>query len=128
MTGSAGVVFGLFAWLAREEVSPSHSVHELVTSAPVLIVLGLIFIVLPLIVARWWVILALVGPVISLLIMQAAGTTFEELDGRTTPLNRVTVFWLGFLTFLMLMLFGLRWLFDDRYRIRSEPPQSDQPG
>ncbi|MBS1863976.1 MAG: hypothetical protein JSS68_19945 [Actinobacteria bacterium] len=106
VTAASGVAFGLFSWLARQEVSPSPTVHAVATSAPVLIALGLLVILLPFIVARWWVVLSLAGPVIALGIMQAAGATFEELDGRTAPLNRVTVFWLVSLAAIMLVLWG----------------------
>jgi hypothetical protein len=124
LTAVAGVFLGLEVWVAEGAGWPTAGLHHLFS-----IVVGIgaaaALLVVPLIVARWWVILAMVGPAISLTVMQIVGLSVR-LDDTTGPAwNYRTVYMLGFAALVMLALFGVGRLFGGAGRGRA---QSDQPG
>jgi hypothetical protein len=107
MTFALGIVLGLSAWIGNAELSPSHETYEVFRSIPAKIAAGVCFILVPLLVARFWVVSALAGPLIVLAILGTVGKTVYE-DGMASPLNYVTVFEMFYLGFFMVVLVGIR--------------------
>jgi hypothetical protein len=124
LTVAAAVFLGLEVWVSERAGWPTAGLRD-VFSVVVRLGAAAALLVVPLIVARWWMVLAMVGPAISLTIMQILGFQLR-LDDTTGPAwNYRTVFTLGFVTFVMLLVTGLGCWFDTARRGRL---QSDQPG
>jgi hypothetical protein len=107
MTFALGIVLGFYSWIGNAELSPSHETYEVFGSLPAKIAVGACFILVPLLVVRFWVVSALAGPLIVLTILGVAGKTVYE-DGMASPLNEVTVFEMFYLGFFMVVLVGIR--------------------
>jgi hypothetical protein len=124
LTVAAGVFLGLEVWVSERNGWPTAGLHDLSAT-----VIGLgaaaALLIVPLVVGRWWVFLALVGPAISLTVMQIAGFQ-ARLDDTTGPAwNYRTVFMLTACAFVIGFSLVVRIGFDVR---REDRAQSDQPG
>jgi hypothetical protein len=126
LTFALGIVLGLSSWLGNAELSPSHGAYEVFGSIPVKLAVGACFILVPLLVARFWVVGALAGPAIALAILGAAGKTVYE-DGMASPLNYVTIFGMFYLGFFMVALVGIRKGVDYLCLRRSEAGRRGRP-
>jgi hypothetical protein len=126
MTFALGIVLGLSAWIGNAELSPSPETYEVFRSIPAKIAVGVCFILVPLLVARFWVVSALAAPLIVLAILGAAGKTVYE-DGMASPLNYVTVFEMFYLGFFMVVLVGIRKGIDYLRLRRSEGGRGRPP-
>jgi hypothetical protein len=111
LTVAAGVILGLDTlaseWLGWPTVGLHHAV-----ALPLTILAVTTFFLVPLIVGRPWVLSAMAGPLLALVIMQAAGVAVT-LDDTTGPaLNYRTIFQLIALGVVMLTVVGLRGALD----------------
>jgi hypothetical protein len=119
LTVAAGLVLGLDTWVAEQPGSPTPGVNDLL-AVPLLIVALVSLILVPLIVGRWWVVCAVAGPALSLLIMQLTGAAVGLDDGTGPAINYRTIFLLIVVGLVMLLVVGLRFLFDDVRRSRAD--------
>jgi hypothetical protein len=119
LTVAAGIVLGLDTWVAEQPGWPTPGVND-VLAVPLVIVALVSLLLVPLIVGRWWVVGALVGPGLSLLIMQLTGVAVRLDDGTGPAINYRTIFFLIVVGLVMLLLVGLRFLFDDVRRSRAD--------
>jgi hypothetical protein len=129
LTVAAGVVLGLDTWVAEQSQWPTSGVNDAL-AAPLLIVALVALLVVPLAVGRWWVVGALLGPGLALLVMQLTGDPVSLDDGTGPAFNYRTIFLLVAVGAVMLILFGLRYLFDERAEAEAEwreilPPDPD---
>jgi hypothetical protein len=111
LTFAAGVILGLDTLAAEWSGWPTAGLHHAV--APPLTILAIAtFFLVPLVVGRPWVLGAMVGPFLALVIMQSAGVAVT-LDDTTGPaLNYRTIFQLIAVGVVMLAVVGLRGAFD----------------
>ncbi len=119
-------MLGLFSWLGNPELSPSHGVHGIFGSTPARIAVAACFVLVPLLVGRFWMVGALAGPAVALAILGAAGETVYE-DGTASPLNYVAIFGFIYLGILMVVLVGIRSGVDFLLRRRAEARRSRRP-
>jgi hypothetical protein len=112
LTVAAGIALGLDTWVAEQPGWPTSGLNDAL-SAPLLIVALVALVLVPLAVGRWWVVGALVGPGLSLAIMQLTGVAVQLDDGAGPAFNYRTIFFLIVVGLVMLLLVGLRFLFDD---------------
>lgn len=121
LTVAAGIVLGLDTWVVEQSGWPTPAVND-VLAVPLLIaaLAALAALVLvPLAVGRWWVVGALAGPGLSLLIMQLTGAAVRLDDGTGPAFNYRTIFFLIVVGSVMLLMVGLRSLFDGARRSRA---------
>jgi hypothetical protein len=119
ITVAAGFFLGL-ATLAYEDPGfPSAAVNAAI-DAPFGVLAAVVLLLAPLVVRRWWVVLAMIGPAVALLIMQAAGVSVTLDDGTGPAINYRTIFLFVVSAGAMLIVLGLRSMFT--------AAQSDQPG
>jgi hypothetical protein len=103
---------GLGTWTPSEGLSPPSGLEEFFSAIPDGVSLA-IWILVPLVVGRWWVIAALAGPVVALAALQATGHEVQQFEGWYPPLtNPFTIFGLLILALVMLALVGIRKVFD----------------
>jgi hypothetical protein len=124
LTVAARVFLGLEVWVSERNGWLTAGLHDLFAF---LVGLGAAaaLLLVPLVVGRWWMFLALVGPAISLTVMQIAGFQVR-LDDTTGPAwNYRTVFMLTVCAFIIGFALAVRIGFDVR---REDRTQSDQPG
>ena len=119
LTASLGVVLGLATLVAEDPGFPTSGVNEAIGSL-FIVVAAIGFFATPLAVGRWWVVLSMAGPALSLLIMQVANVPVTLDDGTGAAINYRTIFQFMVLSLVMLAVSGVRLLFVAR--------QSDQPG
>jgi hypothetical protein len=119
LVAAAGIVLGLDTWVVERSGWPTPGVND-VLAVPLLIVALLALFLVPLAVGRWWVVGALLGPGLALLVMQLTGDLVSLDDGTGPAFNYRTVFMLIAVGALMLLLFGVRFAFDDARRSRAE--------
>jgi hypothetical protein len=119
LTVTAGIVLGLDTWMVEQSGWPTPAVND-VLAVPLLIGALVALLLVPLAVGRWWVVGALVGPGLSLLIMQLTGVAVSLDDGTGPALNYRTIFFLIVVGLVMLLLVGLRSLLDDVRRSRAD--------
>jgi hypothetical protein len=119
LTAAAGIALGLDTWVAEQPGWPTPGVND-VLAVPLVIVALLSLILVPLTVGRWWVVASLVGPGLSLLTMQLTGVAVSLDDGTGPAINYRTIFFLIVVGLVMLLLVGLRFLFDDVRRDRAD--------
>jgi hypothetical protein len=111
LTFAAGVILGLDTLASEWSGWPTAGLHHAV-AMPLTILAVATFFLVPLVVARPWVLGAMAGPFLALVIMQAAGVAVT-LDDTTGPaLNYRTTFQLIALCVAMLAVVGLRGAFD----------------
>lgn len=94
---------GMDTWLSAEWSLPTGSGYAFFA-----------FVVLvPLIVGRWWVLVALAGQFIGLVTLQLTGHMFQGLDGHESELSYpIVVVGLVIQGLFMLVLVGIRMAFD----------------
>ncbi len=119
LTVAAGVALGLDTWVVEQSGWPTPGLND-VLAVPLAIVALTSLVLVPLAVGRWWVVGALAGPGLSLLIMQLTGVTVRLDDGTGLALNYRTIFFLIVVGGAMLLLVGLRSLFDDLRHSRAD--------
>lgn len=112
LTIGLGVALGLSVWLGKGGFSPTQGVVEALHSMPIRAVSIAIVVLVTMAVGRWWVVAATAGPFIALLVLQLTGHLAHELDGWALPLNVVSIFGLVYLGLGLLILVGVRKLFD----------------
>ncbi len=112
LTVGLGVAFGLFTWLGEEGFSPSQGIVDALHSAPLRAFFILATILTVMAIGRWWVVAAVAGPFIALLVLQLTGHTAHELDGWAPPLNVVAIFGLVYVGILLVILVAARKLFE----------------
>jgi hypothetical protein len=111
LTFAAGVILGLDTLASEWPGWPTAGLHHAV-GVPLTILAIATFFLVPLVVGRVWVLGAMAGPFIALVIMQRAGVTVT-LDDTTGPaLNYRTIFQLIALSVVMLAVVGIRGAFD----------------
>ena len=124
LTVAAGVILGLEVWVIERSGWPTAGLHDVI-AVPLGIAAAISLLIVPLVVGRWWVVLAMVGPAISLTVMQIAGIAVRLDDGTGPAWNYRTVFMFSVLTLFMGLLVAIRHSFDVW---REDRAQSDQPG
>jgi MFS family permease len=112
LTVGLGVVLGLSIWLGGEGLSPSQGLVEALRSTPVRFIGIAVVILVAMAVGRWWVVAAVAGPFVALVVLQLTGHTAHELDGWAPPLNAVSIFGLVYLGLLLLILVAVRKLLE----------------
>src|SRR4029077_16266608 len=111
LTGVFGLCLGIWFWLDRQEPSPYALVHSTPFQVPFLALI----VIVPLVVGRWWVVLALAGPLAFLAYWQATGRHVYA-DGQAPPLNAESIAGFILLALWFLLLVGVRKVWDDRRR------------
>ena len=119
LTVAAGFVLGLNTWVAEQSEWPTPGVNDAL-AAPLLIVALASLVLVPLIVGRWWVVGALAGPGLALLVMQLTGVAVQLDDGTGPAFNYRTIILLTVTGLVMLLLVGFRYVFDDVRRTRAD--------
>jgi hypothetical protein len=117
LTVAAGIALGFATWVVEQPGWPTPGLHEVLAVPLVIVALVALFLV-PLIVGRWWVLAALAGPGLALLIMQSTGVAVRLDDGSGPAINYRTIFFLAVAGAVMLIMFGIRFVSDDA---RSSP-------
>lgn len=102
LTMVLGIVMGVTTWQSAEWSSPPGSGYVLWT----------LIILVPLIVGRWWVLAALAGRFIALVVLQLTGHMFHGSDGYEAALSYMSIAGLVVFGFFMLILVGIRMAFD----------------
>ena len=119
LTVAAGTLLGLATLVAEDQGFPSAGVNAAIET-PFLILATLVFLAAPLLVARWWVALSMVGPALALSVLQVADIAVRLDDGTGPAINYRTIFQFAVLFAVMLIVFSAYTIF-----VAS---QSDQPG
>jgi hypothetical protein len=119
LTVAAGVFLGLATLVVEDPGFPTAGVNTAIDSL-LAIVAAIVLLGAPLVVARWWVVLSMVGPALALLLMQAANVQVTLDDGTGPAINYRTIFQFAVLCAVMLVVVSAYTFF--------VPPQSDQPG
>jgi hypothetical protein len=119
LTVAAGLVLGLATLVAEDPGFPTAAVNAALDT-PFVVLAVLVFLAAPLVVRRWWVVLAMAGPGIALLLLQAADVQVTLDDGTGPAINYRTILQFGFLCAVMLIVSVACAFFAS--------PQSDQPG
>jgi len=119
LTVAAGFALGLDTAVAEQPGWPTPGLNDAL-AVPLLLVALAALVLVPLSVGRWWVVGALAGPGLALLVMQSAGAVVQLDDGSGPALNYRTIFFLVVVGLVMLLLVGLRSLYDEARRSRDE--------
>lgn len=119
LTVIAGIALGLATWVAEQPGWPTPGLNDAL-STPLLAAAAVALLLIPLAVGRWWVVGALAGPGLALAIMQLTGVAVRLDDGTGPAFNYRTLFMLSEVGSVMLLLVGLRFLFDDIRRNRAD--------
>jgi hypothetical protein len=122
LTVAAGIALGFATRVAEQPGWPTPGVND-VLSVPLVIVALIAIFLVPLIVGRWWVLAALAGPGLALLIMQSTGVAVSLDDGTGPAINYRTIFFLTVVGVVMLIMFGIRFVSDDARRSRADARQ-----
>jgi hypothetical protein len=119
LTVATGVLLGLATLVAEDQGFPTAAVNAAIDS-PFAVVAAIGFLIAPLAVGRWWVVLSMAGPAVALLILEAANVPVRLDDGTGAAINYRTIFQFIVLCAAMLIVFGVR--------LHLVSRQSDQPG
>jgi hypothetical protein len=119
LTVAAGAVLGLATLVVEDPGFPSAGVNAAI-DLPLAVLAAIVFLLAPLVVRRWWVVLSMAGPALALLILQAANVQVTLDDGSGPAINYRTIFQFAVLCGVMLIVFIASTSF-----VR---PQSDHPG
>jgi hypothetical protein len=109
LTVALGVLMSLESW--NPWPYQSSGVQGFSRSIPDGVALA-VFILVPLVVGRWWVVAALSGPFFALATLQVTGHEVLQFESLAQPLNPVTIAWLLLLGLVLLVLVGIRRAFD----------------
>lgn len=107
LTVVAGIVLGLDTRVVEQPGWPTPAVNDVLAVPLLIAALAAVFLV-PLAVGRWWVVGAVAGPALSLLIMQSTGAAVQLDDGTGPALNYRTIFFLIVVGSAMLIVVGVR--------------------
>jgi hypothetical protein len=110
---------GLATLVAEDQGFPAAGVNVAI-DLPFAVVAAIGFLIAPLAVGRWWVVLSMAGPAVALLILEAANVPVRLDDGTGAAINYRTIFQFIVLCAAMLIVVGVRSSLIAR--------QSDQPG
>lgn len=117
-----GLTVALGAFMGLESWNPwpyqSSGIEEFSRSIPDGVSLA-IFVLVPLVVGRWWVVAALTGPLVALVTLQVTGHEVLQFESSSPPLNPVSFIWMLFLGLVLLILVGVRRAFDLWHRRRT---------
>lgn len=120
LTATLGIALGLGWWLGSKDLGPSPEFRDSLPAAVLGISAVVLYVVAPILVNRWWVLLSLAGPLAMLAFFQiATDRLVQTLDGYAPPLNVESIsglFWLGL---GMLLIVGVRKLWDLLRRRRA---------
>ena len=127
-TIAAAVVLGAATLAAEHPGWPTAGINDAI-ALPLGILAAIVLFLVPLIVGRWWVVGAIAGPLLALLILQLTGAAVSLDDGTGPAFNYRTIFFLIVVASVLLLLGSLRRVFEDSRRERAEDRgQLDQPG
>lgn len=114
LTAAFGLFLGILFWLDRQEPSPYALVH----STPFQVFFLAMIVIVPPLVGRWWVVLALAGPLAFLAYWQVTGHHVNA-DGQAPPLNVESIAGFVWLILLFWLLVGARKVWDGLRRWRT---------
>jgi hypothetical protein len=108
LTAALGLLAGVSTWMT-DWSSTANTVNALAFVAAILV---------PLIVGRWWVVIAIAGQLIALVALQLTGQSIQGLDNTEMPaLSPLGIIGLVASGIYLLILVGIRKAFD-RWRNR----------
>jgi hypothetical protein len=115
-----GLLLGAWAYYAEWSYERPGSLHATLDDPLVLSALMLLAVLLGFLVARPWVLLALIGPIASLAYLQSTGKRGPDgISPLTSPPGIFRIIWFALLLALGLGLAGLWRQFKDRQGLRS---------